>query len=440
MASVSTLGNMSPQLLKVAERAKREPEARFNSLAHLLDVPALERAYRRVRKDAAVGVDGVTHEQYGQGLEENLQDLRERMKSMRYRHQPIRRVNIPKEDGRTRPIAVAALEDKVVQGAIREVLEAVYEQDFLPCSYGYRPKRRPHDAIRTFTAAAKTGKVGWVLEADVENFFDSVDRTALMEMLQLRVADGNMLRLIGKCLHVGVLDGEKYTEPDEGTPQGSALSPLLGNIYLHYALDVWFEREVKPRLGGRSLLVRYADDFVMVFEREEDAKRVEEVLPKRLERYGLKLNSKKTRRLDFRSPPEAQQGGKGPATFDFLGFTFYWRRTRKGGWRAWCKTRKARLARAIQAIEDWCRKNRHRPIQEQHQAIKRRLDGHIQYYGVNGNTEQVQKLIMRAGWAWFYWLRKRSQRARRLTSERFQQILKKYPLPRPRVVVPIWGP
>lgn len=438
MAGVSTSGTMSPQLLKVAERANREPEARFHALAHLLDEPALARAYRRLRKDAAVGVDGVTHAQYGQSLEANLRDLHARMKAMRYRHQPIRRVHIPKENGTTRPIGVAALEDKVVQGALREVLEAIYEQDFLPCSHGFRPRRGPHDALRAFKAAADARGVNWVLEADVQNFFDSVDRTALLKMLQQRVADGALLRLIGKCLHVGVLDGEEYSEPEEGTAQGSALSPVLGNIYLHHALDLWFEREVKPRLGGRAILVRYADDFVMGFEQEDDARRVEAVLAKRLERFGLKLNLKKTRLVNFQRPLRSARVHKGPATFDFLGFTLYWRKTRTGAWLVTCRTRKKCLARMVKVLDDWCRENRFRSIRVQHDALCRRIQGHFQYFGVNGNLVQLRKLVRRVGNAWRKWLHRRSQRSR-MTWERFLQLLKRHPLPRPRVVVQLWG-
>jgi len=251
---------MLPGLLKVVERAKTEPEGRFHSLAHHLDEPALMRAYRRMRKDAAVGVDGVTKELYGQDLERNLQDLHERLVSKRYRHQPIRRVHIPKDKGKTRPIGISAFEDKLVQDAVREVLEAIYEQDFMACSFGFRPKRGAHDALRALDQTAHRGKVSWILEADVVSFFDSLDRTKLVEMLQIRVADGTLLRLIGKCLHVGVLDGAAYVESDTGTAQGSVLSPLLGNVYLHYVLDLWFEREVKPRLRGEASLVRYADD------------------------------------------------------------------------------------------------------------------------------------------------------------------------------------
>ena len=273
MSDALTSRNMSPRLLKVVERAQREPEGRFHSLAHLIDVPALERAYRRIRKDGAVGVDGVTKEAYGDELLANLEDLHGRLKSRRYRHQPIRRVHIPKDKGKTRPIGISAFEDKIVQGAVRAVLEAIYEQDFLDCSFGFRPKRSAHDAVRALNQAVRCGKVSWILEADVQSYFDSVDRTKLAELLQIRVADGSLLRLIGKCLHVGVLDGEEYSEPDRGTTQGSVLSPLLGNVYLHYVLDVWFERVVTPRLRGEATLIRYADDFIIGFERHDDAQR-----------------------------------------------------------------------------------------------------------------------------------------------------------------------
>jgi len=244
MTDASTSGNMSPELMKAVERAQREPEGRFHSLAHLIDVPALERAYRRIRKDGAVGVDGVTKEQYGQKLQGNLENLHERLKAKRYRHQPIRRVHIPKDKGKTRPIGISAFEDRVVQDAVREVLQAIYEQDFLDCSYGFRPGRNAHDAIRALDQVVHRGEVNWVLEADIVTYFDSLDRTELMKLIQIRVADGSLLRLIGKCLHVGVLDGAEYTEPETGTIEGSGLSPLLGNIYLHYVLDLWFEREV----------------------------------------------------------------------------------------------------------------------------------------------------------------------------------------------------
>lgn len=259
MANAQTVEAMSPGLLKVVERAQREPEGRCNSLAHLIDVPALARAYHRQRADAAVGVDGVTKEAYGRNLEANLQDLHTRLKDKRYRHQPIRRVHIPKAQGKTRPIGMSAFEDKLVQDAVREVLEAMYEQAFVDCSHGFRPGRKAHDAVRILKRIVERGEVRWIYEADLVSFFDSLDRTALKEMLGIRVADGSLMRLIGKCLHVGVLDGETIVEPERGTAQGSVLSALLGNVYLHYVLDLWFETEVKPRRQGKATLIRYGD-------------------------------------------------------------------------------------------------------------------------------------------------------------------------------------
>ena len=438
MASASTLEDMSPGLRKVVERAQREPEGRFHSLAHLIDRPALERAYHRQRSDAAVGVDGITKEQYGQNLEANLQDLHARLKDTRYRHQPIRRVHIPKEQGKTRPIGISAFEDTLVQDAVREVLEAVYEQDFLENSYGFRPKRSAHDAVRTLKRTVDRGEVRWIFEADIVSFFDSLDRTELKKMLEVRVADGSLMRLIGKCLHVGVLDGEAFSEPALGTVQGSVRSPLVGNVYLHYGLDLWFETEVKPRLRGKATLIRYADDFLIGFEREDDARRVMAVLEKRLERFGLTLHPDKTRLLPFRRPPQAQQRGKGPATFDFLGFTFYWRRTRNGHWRMWCKTRRASLRKAKKAIYDWCRRHRHQSMEEQHAALNRRLRGHFNYFGVSGNYHSLALLVEATKRAWYKWLCRRSQR-KRLNWERFTDTLLWWPLLRPRITIQIWG-
>jgi group II intron reverse transcriptase/maturase len=281
------------------------------------------------------------------------------------------------------------------------------------------------------------GEGNYILEIDLKSFFDTVIRSQLVEWLQKRVADGSILRLVGKCLHVGILDGETFTTPDEGTVQGSTMSPLMGNVYLHYALDLWFAEEVKPRLRGKAVLVRYADDAVFGFERQEDAERVMAVLGKRLQRFGLELHPDKTRLLDFRRPSRNQGGGKGPGTFDFLGFTWYWRRTRKGRWRVACKTRRARLKRAITAAYDWCRKHRHLPVAQQHAALRSRVQGHINYFGVNGNTRSVKKLVYGAQRAWHKWLNRRSQRAR-MTWERFKDLLRDFPLPIPRVVVEIW--
>ena len=432
---------MSPSLLKVAERAQREPYAQFHSLAHLIDVAALKRAFDRQRTDAAPGIDGVTKTEYGQDLERNLQDLHERLRTKRYRHQPIRRVYIPKEGqpGKERPLGISCFEDKIVQDVLREVLEAVYEPDFRDSSYGFRPGRSAHDALRRLNQVLFQGEGNWVIEADIASFFDPLDRSQLVEMIQRRIPDGSLQRLIGKCLHVGILDGEELTTPDRGTTQGSVLSPILGNIYLHQVLDRWFEEEIQPRLRGKACLIRYADDFALLFQRQDDAQRVMEVLDKRMARFGLRLQPEKTRLIPFQRPPREQTEGKGPATFDFLGFTWYGQRSRKGHWVPRCKTRKARLQRMIDRIYHWGRTHRHPSIPEQHAALGRRLRGHYNYFGVNGNIRSLVALDRQAQRAWYKWLRRRSQRTR-LTEARFGDLLRDFPLPRPRIVVSLWGP
>lgn len=439
MSPAKTGRSMSPQLMKVAERAKRDPNARILSLAHLIDEEALKRAFGRIRKNATVGVDGISKEQYEQSLEENVRDLHERMKTGRYRHQPIRRVHIPKAGGKTRPIGISTIEDKIVQGALCEVLGAIYEQDFLACSYGFRPKRSAHDALRAVNHMAFREGVEWILEADIQAFFDSLDRHKLRELLQKRVADKSIVRLVGKCLHVGVLDGAEFSEPDVGTVQGSIISPLLGNVYLHYALDVWFEREVVPQLSGTARLIRYADDFVIGFRRKDDAERVLEWLTAQLAEYGLTLHPQKTRILPFARPGRGEGGGKGPGVFDFLGFTVHWRRGRKGLWALGMKTRKASFRKAIVAIGEWCRRHRHRPLKEQHAALTRRLRGHYNYFGVNGNSHSLARLRRRVERVWLKWLQRRSQRGGRMTWKRFGHYLEAHPLPAPRIGVQIWG-
>jgi group II intron reverse transcriptase/maturase len=438
MSDAKTLGSVSPKLLKVAERAKREPETRLLALAHLMDEELLMEAFGRIRKDAAVGVDGVTKEQYGEGLEGNLRDLHTRMKEGRYRHQPIRRVHIPKAPGKTRPIGISTVEDKVVQNALTMVLGAIYEQDFLDCSYGFRPGRSAHDALRTINAACMRGDVSWVLEADIESFFDSIDRKKLMEMLRQRVNDESFMRLVGKCLHVGVLDGEEYSEPDVGTAQGSTLSPMLGNVYLHHVLDVWLEREVRSRLRGKVCLVRYADDLVIGFERREEAEMVMGMLRQRMAEYGLRLHPEKTRLVPFERPKGPQDGGKGPGTFDFLGFTLLWQKTRKGHWGQNFRTRKARLQRAKSALDDFCRSHRHLSVREQHASLCRRIRGHFNYFGVNGNLDSIARLVKAAERIWYRWLRRRSTRTR-LNWRRFGDLLRAFPLPRPSIKVQLWA-
>jgi len=438
MNGTSTPASISTKLERIAKLAKQMPGAPLRTLAHHIDIEWLREAYRRTRKDGAVGVDGQTATEYAAHLEGNLRSLLDRAKSGdHYRAPPVRRVHIPKGDGsKTRPIGIPTFEDKVLQRSVAMVLEAVYEQDFLACSYGFRPGRGAHDALQAVWEQTMSMDGGWVLEADIEGFFDAIDHARLREVLQKRVSDGVLLRLIGKWLNAGVMEEGAIYHPDSGTPQGGVISPLLANVFLHEVLDVWFEREVKPRLKGRASLVRYADDFVIVFALEQDARRVEEVLGKRFAKYGLRLHPEKTRLVRFERPPRGRKPERHerPDTFDLLGFTLHWGKSRKGNWVVQRKTMSSRLTRARHRISMWCRDNRHLPIKEQHVALSRKLRGHDAYYGVTGNIRRLELLRFWLRRDWLKWLRRRSRAAARQNWEWMEGVLKRFPLPPPTIV------
>jgi RNA-directed DNA polymerase len=439
MAGALKPDNMSTQQQRIAERAQRLPEAGFTSLAHLMDLEWLHRAFYRTRADGAVGVDGQTAEDYAADLLGNLESLRDRAKSGTYRAPPVRRVHIPKGTGtETRPIGIPTFEDKVLQRAVVMVLETIYEQDFLDCSYGFRPGRSAHQALDALWRQTTNMGGCWIVEVDIRKFFDTLDHAHLRELLMQRVQDGVLLRLIGKWLNAGVLEEGDITFPEAGTPQGGVISPLLANVYLHYVLDVWFVREVQPRLRGRSFLIRYADDFVMGFACEEDARRVLEVLPKRFGKYGLTLHPDKTRLVSFVRPSQrpargAASGGVRPGTFDLLGFTHYWGRSWKGGWVVKRKTAQGRLSRALTKIAQWCRLHRHDPITAQHQTLSQKLRGHFAYYGITGNGLAIQRFRDGVVRIWRKWLSRRRRRGY-LSWTTFGRLLKRYVLPAALVV------
>jgi group II intron reverse transcriptase/maturase len=426
--------SISTKQQRIAQLAGEMPGRALTSLFHHVDLDWMMEAYRRTRKDGAVGVDGQRAEDYAQNLEENLRALLDRAKSGdRYRAPPVRRVYIPKGDGSERPLGIPSFEDKVLQRAVVMVLEPLYEQDFLNCSYGFRPGRSAHQALAAIQSQLTKMGGGWVLDVDIRKFFDSLSHEHLRTILARRMRDGVVERLIGKWLKAGVMEEGVLTHPEAGTPQGGVVSPLLANIYLHEVLDVWFEREVTPLLQGRSFLVRYADDFVMGFSNEKDARRVMSVLPKRFGKYGLTLHPDKTRLLHFRPPRDRQGAGDArQASFDFLGFTHYWAQSRKGSWVIKRKTAKGRFTKALQRIKDWCRTNRHRAVREQWELLTQKLKGHYGYYGLTGNFVGLSRFRNEVARVWHKWLSRRSQKAM-LDWPTFNQLLKRYPLPPPRL-------
>jgi group II intron reverse transcriptase/maturase len=436
MSGTQSSTNVSTKLERIAKLSKAKPGVALTTLAHHIDLEWLREAHRRTRKDGAAGVDGQTAREYAANLEGNLGELLNRAKSGdHYRAPPVRRVYIPKGDGRkTRPIGIPAFEDKVLQRAVGMVLEAIYEQDFLDCSYGFRPRRSAHQALDAVWKQAMDLAGCWVMEADIEDFFGTVNLAQLRAILRQRVQDGVLLRLIGKWLKAGVMEEGRVYRPESGVPQGGVISPILSNIYLHEVLDQWFHREVKPRLKGRAHLVRFADDFVLVFEREDDARRVQDVLPKRFGKYGLRLHPDKTRLLRFAPPTEAPPGPPTQAgrSVDLLGMTLYWGRSRRGSWVVKKKTAKGRFRRGLRRISSWCQDHRHDPVKYQQVALSRKLQGHYAYYGVTGNYRALSQFFEQVKRIWHKWLSRRNNR--RINWDRMSAIMRAYPLSRPRVV------
>jgi RNA-directed DNA polymerase len=440
MAGASEPGTVSTRQQRIAELAKQAPQMAFTSLNHHLNLDWMLEAYWSTRRDGAPGVDGQTAEDYEVNLVANLRSLLDRAKSGTYWAPPVRRVHIPKgsDPKEKRPIGIPTLEDKVLQRAVVMLLEAIYEQDFYNCSYGFRPGRSAHQALEDLWQQLMDRKVGWVLEVDIRKFFDTLDKTHLREMLKRRVRDGVLLRLIGKWLNAGVWEEGAVTYPTTGSPQGGVISPLLANIYLHYVLDDWWFKEVQPRLKGRAFLIRYADDFVIGFENEEDARRVMEVLPKRFGKFGLTVHPDKTRLLPFQRPQPCGKPGEAepqerPGMFDFLGFTHYWGKSKKGKQTVKRRTAASRIRRFTKALGLWCKRHRHRPIKEQHQELKQKLQGHYGYYGITGNyalLDRVNRIVVEV---WRKWLSRRSWKSYFSWSS-MVDLLERLPLPAPRVV------
>jgi len=419
-------------LARVRMLAEREPNLVFISLAHRIDLYLLKKSFRQVRKSKSAGVDKITAKQYAKDLDENLYKLYQRLRRGQYVATPVRRIWIDKEGGKKRPIGIPALEDKIVQRAVYAILNVIYDVNFCDFSHAFRKGRSQHKALHELREKCRQLNIGWIVSADITGLFDNIEHGLLRRLIKRRVNDGGILRLIGKWLNAGVMEEGILSYPGKGTPQGGVISPVLSNIFLHYVLDEWFVEQVRPRMKGKCFIIRWADDFLIGCELESDAKRIMDVLPKRFNEYGLALHPDKTAVIDFRKPPSKVKG-KGKGTFDFLGFTFYWSKSRRGYWVIKKKTAGKRLLRFVKGLWQWCRENRHKPIKEQYRTLRSKLRGYYQYYGVRSNYKALEVVYEYVEKAWRFWLSRRSHKGG-ISWAKFEKIRLSFPLPKPRIV------
>jgi len=414
MESVSTRRR---RIVNAACRHRHEP---LTALSHHMDLNWMHEAYRRVNRKAALGVDGQTWAEYGEHLTENLKDLLNRAKSGSYRAPVVKRSYVPKNEKEQRPIGLPTVENKVLERAVGMILEPIYEEEFYDFSFGFRPGRSAHQALDYLKEQCLGQKVEWILEVDLRQYFDTVDHRHMRELLSRRVQDGVITRLVGKWLKAGIWEKGQIRYPERGAPQGGVISPLLSNIYLHEVLDRWYVESVEPRCSGRTFMIRYADDFIMGFERMEDLEKVLKVIGKRFAKYGLKINEEKTRKVRFKRPSLHRQAHEErPGTFDFLGFTLYWGRSRKGKNIPKVKTARKRYTRALASLKEWGWANRHLRLREQQRKLNEKLQGHDAYYGVTHNMRMLQRLRRELHRHWLRWL---------------NRLLKAYPLVPARIV------
>jgi RNA-directed DNA polymerase len=419
---------MQTSLRGIANKAQTNKQHRFGNLYELINEEYLHDCWREINKNAAYGVDQISAREYEENLDANIRDLVERLKRKTYRAKLVRRHYIPKADGKQRGLGIPAIEDKLVQKAVARILEAIYEQDFLRCSYGYRPGKGALDAVDKLTVKVQFGRYDYIVEADIKAFFDNISHEKLEEMLKERINDGALLRLINKWLKAGVLETDgQVIHPESGTPQGGIVSPCLANVYLHHALDVWFQDVVKKHCRGEAFLIRYADDFVCGFEYREDAEAFYRVLGKRLEKYGLELSASKTRVIEF-----SRRDQSGKSRFDFLGFEFYWGKDRTGKEHLKRRTSRNKLKKSLAEFTEWCRKKRSQPLRRLMKELKAKLQGYFNYYGVKGNFGGIKEFYNEAIQILLKWLNRRSQK-KSFNWEGFKEMLKYFKIPRPQI-------
>lgn len=431
---------LETKLIRIAELAKRDPSMKFTSLAHLLNHEYLKQCHHELPSNKATGVNHVTKEEYSQNLDGNIENLISRMKIKSYRPIPVRRTYIPKGKDKKRPLGIPEHEDKIVQRGMAKILNAIYENDFLNCSFGFRPKRNCHDALKILNVYIEERQVNYIVDVDIKGFFDNVDHEWMMQFLEHRIVDPSFLRIIGRFLKGGYMEHGKYYKTDSGTPQGGVISPILANVYLHYVLDLWFEKHVKIRCKGQAYMVRYADDFVCCFQYEEDAQNFYHALKLRLAKFKLEIAEDKTKIIPFGRNAEENskhKGGGNPPTFDFLGFTHYCSKSKKGKFRVKRKTSAKKFRKKLQDNNNWFKLNRHRDMEEIIGRLRRSLNGYYNYYCITDNITTVSKFQYETVKQFFKWMNRRSQR-KSFTWDKFQLFLNKFPLPEPRVKVNIY--
>ena len=429
------MGNTCAKLSLISEHAKREPELQFTSLAHLLNRDFLKDCYNSLNRNKAVGIDGVCWEEYGEALDDNVEDLITRMKSKKYKPIPARRVYIPKDEKEKRPLGIPALENKIVELGITRILQSIYEEDFLECSYGFRPKRSCHQAINRIDKLIMTKPVNHIVEADIKGFFDNVSHEELMRFLEIRIVDRSLLELLRRFLKAGYVDDGLLVRSESGTPQGSIISPMLANIFLHYVLDTWFNKTVKSSVRGFCELLRYADDFVCVVQYAEDAQRIAKALKSRFARYGLEIHSDKSRVISFGrfERENAKKQNKGANTFDFLGFTHYCDKTRKGRFKVGRKTSRKKFKVKCDDMNRWLKSIRNLvKTKEWWKVLRSKLQGHYQYYGVSGNMSSILQYYTITIRLVHKWLNRRSQK-KKMSWSKLNNYLRCYPLPKPSI-------
>lgn len=430
---------MATKLSLISKKAREDKRMKFNNLMHLVNGRNLCECFAKLKKDKAPGVDKMTLEDYGANLQKNVEELVHRMKQMSYRPQPVRRTYIPKSKDKLRPLGIPTIEDKMVQMAFARIMESIWEEDFVTISYGFRPRRGCHQALARLDEVLMKHSMSYVIDADIEGYFDNVDHGKIVDCLKQRISDGKFLRYIVRMLKSGIMEGRNYYATEKGTPQGGIVSPIIANIYLHYLLDQWFIRDILPNCRGKAEMIRYCDDFLICLEREDDAEELLQQLEQRLERGMLKLSTEKTSIVEFRRPNDrnmnvsAEKKGKKPGIFNFLGFTHYWEKSRKGFYKVGRRTENKRLKKAVGKVKVWLRTNRNRmQLKDIWKRVSQMLIGHYSYYGVSGNFRKINQYLHLVERLLFKWLNRRSQK-KSFNWEKYSIYERKFPLPKPKI-------